>query len=67
MSTDRESGRGITKKEVESTNKDEVKRQTHGHGKREVKENGKSDKRITESNARQNEALHCAQTIIGMH
>jgi hypothetical protein len=34
----------------------------HGHGKREGKQKGKSDKRITESKARQKEALHCAQT-----
>jgi hypothetical protein len=30
--------------------------------KREGKQNGKSDKRITESKARQKDALHCAQT-----
>jgi hypothetical protein len=34
----------------------------HGHGKWEGKQKGKSDKRITESKARQKEALHCAQT-----
>jgi hypothetical protein len=34
----------------------------HGHGKREKKQNGTSDKRITISKARQKEALHCAQT-----
>jgi hypothetical protein len=30
--------------------------------KREGKQKGESDKRITESKGRQNEALHCAQT-----
>jgi hypothetical protein len=30
--------------------------------KREGKQKGKSDKRITESNARQKKALYCAQT-----
>jgi hypothetical protein len=33
----------------------------HGHGKWEGKQKGKSDKRITESKARQ-KALNCAQT-----
>jgi hypothetical protein len=31
----------------------------HGHGKWEGKQKGKSDKRITESKARQKKALHC--------
>jgi hypothetical protein len=31
-------------------------------GKREGKHKGNSDKRFTESKARQKEALHCAQT-----
>jgi hypothetical protein len=34
----------------------------HGHGKREGNQKGKSDERITESKARQKEALHCAHT-----
>jgi hypothetical protein len=34
----------------------------HGHRKREGKQEGKSDKRITESKARQTEALHGALT-----
>jgi hypothetical protein len=34
----------------------------HGQGKREGKQRGKSDKRITESKAQQKEALHCPQT-----
>jgi hypothetical protein len=34
----------------------------HGHGKWEGKQKGERDKRITESKARQKEALHCAQT-----
>jgi hypothetical protein len=32
----------------------------HGQGKREGKEKGKGDKKITESKARQKQALHCA-------
>jgi hypothetical protein len=31
----------------------------HGHGEREEEKKGKTDKRITESKARQKEALHC--------
>jgi CRISPR/Cas system CSM-associated protein Csm2 small subunit len=40
-----------------------IKRQDeHGQDKREGKQKGKSDKRITDSKARQMEALHSAQT-----
>jgi predicted transposase YdaD len=39
-------------------------RDEHGHGRREGEQKGKSDKRVTESKARQKEALHSAQTSL---
>jgi hypothetical protein len=69
MSTDRESGRRNNRARVTRGSRFifysfwlQEKLDEHGQGKWEGKQKGKSDKRTTESKARQKEALHCAQT-----